>query len=411
MISFSGGESFKDFQFFCFMSLLAVASEVHSRELRDIAPIRTLNGAATANEARISGTDERAIREIRSIESLATIEPEAAPAVELPAAPADLLSIPKISKNTPQDQTVSNVSPKEEAASIPSDANAVATLTVGQEPARLPEASVATNVAHSPPPPATDLRPNIPEWFPAALGRITPLADAQQPPQQTDSRSHPPLANTFPWREDIVATVFWVGEQPTARNPTPNCKSAWDRSWTQNFGGYDNPAPEKRRGYRPKKFRPRQNPFYIALPYNDIGRTGSRYGSKSSAKKNIPWFCENRKVNGSVLKGRWLALRRGDRVCYAQWEDVGPFETDDWRYVFGDQKPKNRHNRSAGIDVSPAIRDYLGFDGGYGTLDWRFVEADEVPAGPWKDWQKGEFYTDKHFAPKMCDDTALAMAE
>lgn len=185
----------------------------------------------------------------------------------------------------------------------------------------------------------------------------------------------------YPWKLDIVTTVFWIGELPTANNPVPNTVSAWDRRWTSNFGGYDNPDPAKREGYLPIGFTPGQNPFYFALPYNDIDRSGT----KESARSVVPWFNEAFYRNGrTVLKGRWMAIRRGDKVCYAQWEDVGPFETDDWEYVFGDQRPRTRMNRGAGLDVSPAVRDFLEFGSGYGTVDWRFVDVDEVPDGPWK---------------------------
>lgn len=185
----------------------------------------------------------------------------------------------------------------------------------------------------------------------------------------------------FPWKRDIVTTVFWIGELPTANNPTPNSKSAWDRSWTSNYGGYDNPKPAKRVGYLPKDFTPGQNPFYFALPYNDISRTGT----KASARAVIPWFEKTFYRSGrTVLKGRWIAIRKGDLTCYAQWEDVGPFETDDWEYVFGDARPKTKGNRGAGLDVSPAVRDFLQFPSGHDTVDWRFVEIDEVPDGPWR---------------------------
>lgn len=187
----------------------------------------------------------------------------------------------------------------------------------------------------------------------------------------------------FPWKRNIVTTVFWIGETPTANNPTPNTVSAWDRRWTSNYGGFDNPSPAARDGYLPKAFTPNQNPFYYALPYNDISKTGT----KASARAVIPWFKKTYYRNGhTVLKGRWMAIRRGDKVCYAQWEDVGPFETDDWQYIFGDSRPKTSHNRGAGLDVSPAVRDFLEFDGGYGTVDWRFVDIDEVPDGPWRKW-------------------------
>lgn len=187
----------------------------------------------------------------------------------------------------------------------------------------------------------------------------------------------------FPWKRNITTTVFWVGETPTKNNPTPNTVSAWDMRWTSNFGGYDDPDRSARDGYIPKDFIPGQNPFYYALPYNDITRTGT----KASARAMIPWFDKEFYRSGrTVLKGRWIAIRRGDKICYAQWEDVGPFETDDWEYVFGDARPRTKKNRAAGLDISPAVRDYLGIPSGYGTVDWRFVDVDEVPDGPWKKW-------------------------
>ena len=30
------------------------------------------------------------------------------------------------------------------------------------------------------------------------------------------------------------------------------------------------------------------------------------------------------------------------------------------------------------------MRDFLEFPGGYDTVDWRFVDIDEVPDGPWR---------------------------
>src|SRR6516164_6132456 len=47
----------------------------------------------------------------------------------------------------------------------------------------------------------------------------------------------------------------------------------------------------------------------------------------------------------SVLKDRWVAIRKGSRVCYAQWEDVGPFQVDHWQYVFGNERPRPNVNR------------------------------------------------------------------
>jgi hypothetical protein len=181
----------------------------------------------------------------------------------------------------------------------------------------------------------------------------------------------------LPWKYKIVATVFWVGEQASEGNPVPNTESAWDPSWMTHFGGEDSPIA--RVNFMPVSFTPRQNPFYVALPYNDV----DDHHTKSEASKVIPWFNDSSVRDGqSVCKGRWVAIRHGKRTCYAQWEDVGPFQTDHWQYVFGNERPRPNANCDAGIDVSPAVRDYLGMSG-MDVCDWKFVSAYEVPSGPW----------------------------
>jgi len=178
----------------------------------------------------------------------------------------------------------------------------------------------------------------------------------------------------YPWKMGIVSTVFWIGE--TGSGPT-NARSAWDKDWVSSYGGLDDPV--RRRGYRPAGFRPLKNPFYVALPYCDM-RAGRL---KPEAAKVVPWFIERfRGLASSVCKGRWIEIRRGIRTCYAQWEDVGPFCTDSAAYVFGDERPSPNVNYGAGIDVSPAVRDYLGL-GSLSVVDWRFVETADIPMGPW----------------------------
>jgi len=183
----------------------------------------------------------------------------------------------------------------------------------------------------------------------------------------------------YPWKRQIVTTVFWVGERPTVNNPVPNYKSSWDPLWAQSYGGFDTPDSTQRRNYIPVRFIPRQNPFYVALPYNDV----THGTTKPEARAVIPWFKQAFERPGkSVLKGRWVAIRRGDRICYAQWEDCGPFRTDHWQYVFGNERPRPNLNQGAGLDVSPAVRDYLGISG-KDVCDWKFVDARDVPSGPW----------------------------
>jgi hypothetical protein len=162
------------------------------------------------------------------------------------------------------------------------------------------------------------------------------------------------------WKQNIVATVFWFGESPRENDPG-NLQSAWDNDCIHTTKT--------------------QNPFYVALPYNDVqnGHT------KPEARSIIPWFTTAFVQDGqSVLKDRWVAIRKGNLVCYAQWEDVGPFCADHWQYVFGSERPRPNKNRDAGIDVSPAVRDFLGMSG-MDSCDWKFASEKEIPPGPWRD--------------------------
>ena len=192
----------------------------------------------------------------------------------------------------------------------------------------------------------------------------------------------PPLAKAgerYSWKKDIVTTVFWIGEEPSGNNPVPNRSSSWDKNWTGSYGGFDDPNPARRRDYIPVRFTPRQNPFYCALPYNDKASTGHR----PEAPQVVPWFKEAYQGPAvSTCKGRWIAIRKGSRTVYAQWEDAGPFRTDHWQYVFGTERPKPNLNKGAGLDVSPAVRDYLGLQT-TDVTDWKFVDFSEVPRGPW----------------------------
>src|SRR5438477_11567036 len=43
----------------------------------------------------------------------------------------------------------------------------------------------------------------------------------------------------YPWKKNIVTTVFWIGERPSRNNPVPNRRSSWDKDWTRNYGGFD----------------------------------------------------------------------------------------------------------------------------------------------------------------------------
>ncbi len=194
----------------------------------------------------------------------------------------------------------------------------------------------------------------------------------------------------YPWKKDIVTTVFWVGELATQNNPVHNLSSSWDMNWKSSYGGYDDPKERvglPRGGSIPKAFVPKENPFYFALPYND--RVTGAF--KPEAAQVIPWFKTELRLRGdqSVCRDRWIAIRKvlpdgKQRVCFAQWSDCGPFRTDHWEYVFGNDRPRPNLNGGAGLDVSPAVRDYLGI-AGTDVVDWCFVEWSDVKEGPWAD--------------------------
>lgn len=174
-----------------------------------------------------------------------------------------------------------------------------------------------------------------------------------------------------------LATVFWVGETASIDNgQIANLMSAWDHRWQEHFGGVDD--PDDRCGFQPCSFEPLENPFYVALPYNDLTVDGQR---KASAA-DVPWFDEYQD-NKSLLKNRWVEVVFADKRCYGQWQDVGPFESDDFAYVFGSAtEQKNKQGVQAAIDLSPALRDCLAMTTNE-VVAWRFVEDHQVPKGPW----------------------------
>jgi len=171
-------------------------------------------------------------------------------------------------------------------------------------------------------------------------------------------------SNSYQLHKNITATLFWIGEKSSTENGyIHNKSSAWVEDWVTTYGGIDD--PKMRNGYFPEEFIPKENPFYFALPYNNLDNNG------------------NQKTNAPQCKNRWIVIIYKHRKAYAQWEDVGPFGEDDYDYVFGNAKPRNDINNSAGLDLSPAVSDYLELSG-VDTVNWQFVDEIDIPDGPWK---------------------------
>ena len=216
-------------------------------------------------------------------------------------------------------------------------------------------------------------------------GSVENLPSPGSPDTNTSStlNNNPSSAATgqYPIHKNITATTFWVGEPASSSNSfIANSQSAWDPNWQEHYGGADD--PKNRNGFYPADFTPQENPFYLALPYNDFDSDGNR---KTDVAKIIYWANDGSwSESQSMLKNQWVKIIANGKTVYAQWEDVGPFLENDSNYVFGNALPQSQDNNNAGIDLSPATKDYLGLNGESG-IDWQFVREADVPEGPWKD--------------------------
>jgi hypothetical protein len=170
-----------------------------------------------------------------------------------------------------------------------------------------------------------------------------------------------------PWHYDIVTTNFWVGQVISSASDGSQKVSAYDDNWEANYGGCDGILKgdvctfeyrSAANDYFPTQMTPKQNPFYLDLPLSDRS-----------------------------LKDRWVQLEGAGGTCYGQVEDAGPAVYDDSAYVLGSARPKNTRFNGAGMDISPALYGCLGHSGAVAgasdRVNWRFVDADAVPAGPW----------------------------
>jgi hypothetical protein len=184
--------------------------------------------------------------------------------------------------------------------------------------------------------------------------------------------------HTYPWKTNIITTVFWIGEGGSTLSSTTNYAGAWNMEWMHDNGGTDDPDDED--SYAQRGHASTLNPFYVALPFNDLV-----YPDK--ARRWIPsyWFKPSR--NGkqvSACQHRWVEIKMlgSGRTCYAQWEDVGPLRYDHAEYVFGPERPDTLTH--AGLDVSPAVAKYLGIDRhGSARTSWKFVDDNDVQPGMW----------------------------
>ena len=106
--------------------------------------------------------------------------------------------------------------------------------------------------------------------------------------------------------KETMTTMFWVGEAADAENDyISNHESYWDKDWLISFGGVDDPI--HRNGHWPAGFTPKENPFYVALPYGEFterGRLEGR-GARHSLVSPGPRAAPEEPLGGDPL---WRAL-------------------------------------------------------------------------------------------------------
>ena len=190
--------------------------------------------------------------------------------------------------------------------------------------------------------------------------------------------------NNYPWKTNIYTTMFYIGEGASSISSTDNKASSFDENWVSSNRGTDNPYD--RNGYASGSHASTVNPFYVALPFNDLA-------FPDKAREWLPAGWHRPPKDGkqvSACKDRWVEIKTEDgsgHICYAQWEDVGPLRYDHAEYVFGPERP-DTYTR-AGLDVSPAVAQYLGIDQDKrATTRWRFVDDEDVPPGAWLKYEE-----------------------
>jgi len=218
-----------------------------------------------------------------------------------------------------------------------------------------------------------------PNWEAALVGhriddcraKILDLEGKLKIPSDVDSPAKE-AAIQYPWKSSVIVDVFYIGKDG-------NVSSAWDKDWVKTNGGID--SPDNRNGYAVAGHASKVNPFYVALPFNDLAHP-------ELVEDWVPRSWRRASGNGqpvSACKDRWVWIKTVDgRNCFAQWEDAGPGADDDVEYVFGSGLPKDKHKPA--LSVSPGVADYLGLshdNKNPSLVSWRFVDNADVRPGAW----------------------------
>jgi hypothetical protein len=228
----------------------------------------------------------------------------------------------------------------------------------------------------------------------ASVMTVFPACAIAQPAQPAQpSRTPAAGVSPYPWHTGIAATTFWVGEVLNSSSDGSQVYSTYDAQWEDHYGGCDGIEVDgacrgdprtAANGYFPTQMTPKENPFYLDLPFDDVHNATAH----AQRRTVVPWAHQVGRESISLMKNRWVELQKDGRTCYGQIEDAGPEQYADAHYVFGthDERPANRKINGAGLDVSPALNGCLGFgslDSDQDRVSWRFVDGVTVEPGPW----------------------------
>jgi hypothetical protein len=264
--------------------------------------------------------------------------------------------------------------------------------------------------------------------FRTTVRRLLPVAALVPVVALMSNCASSPAVHSYPRHTRIVSTTFWVGEifDPSLPDGSQVC-STYDSQWAYHWSGVnegaepagadacpgsikggcdglsnatgsrcDTEARAAANNYFPTSGpKPLENPFYLDLPFDDLNDP-TAFAERCSV---VPWAndpgyagrCNDHSF--SYMKNRWVKITGPNgHTCYGQNEDAGPSHGTlyhDAAYVFGhtDARPIQTNFNNAGMDVSPALNGCLGYadlNGDRDTITWQFVDAHDVPAGPWK---------------------------
>jgi hypothetical protein len=176
----------------------------------------------------------------------------------------------------------------------------------------------------------------------------------------------------------VLTQLFTLGAKPADGGDVLN------DGWSIPADAATEDTPDARNGFAPADRVLKSNTFYVALPFNDLA-----YPAVAARFLPTGWLRDIQ--NGKIVSScqhRWIEIKNADgKLCYAQWEDVGPGENTRAEYVFA----REPAGTAPALGLSPAVAQYLKInpdDPKTTSVSWRFIEDEDVPPGTWLKYEE-----------------------